>query len=135
MTAGPTTADERRALSAALVAVAPWTADTEAGPRAVDAGQCDRCGDQPRLLPTCGPVGWRALCRDCALAVDVDGWCEGHLDDAERLLAWAEQLPAWWGDAVVLAWVASGEVAWDATLGVRPDVPAPVRAALPPQRD
>lgn len=96
----------------------------------MDAGQCDRCGQRPRVLATCGPVAWTALCRDCALEVGPHGWCDGHADDAADLLAWAAALPPWWGDAVVLWWVATGEVtATPATL--RTDLPRPLRTALP----
>ena len=102
---------------------------TEAGPRAVDAGTCARCEVRPRLLPTCGPTSWTALCRDGAATVGTHAWCDGHREDAEELLAWAATLPPWWADAVVLWWVGTGEVAWD---GRTPDtVPAPVRATLP----
>lgn len=99
------------------------------GPRAVDAGTCQRCDLRPRVLPTCGPVAWAALCRDCGLEVGLEAWCDGHEDEARRLLAWADDLPAWWADAVVLWWVATGEVAWDRSS--TPDVPAAVLAALP----
>ena len=126
-----TTPDERRALGAALVAEAPWVEATELGPRAVAAGQCDRCGARPRLLPTCGPTSWLALCRECGLEVGTEGWCEGHRDDAEDALRWARDLPVWWGDAVVLAWVASGEVASPVGLTLHEDLPTGLRAALP----
>lgn len=126
---GPTR-DERRALRAALVDVAPWLTDHAAGPTTVDAGQCDRCDQRPRVLPTCGPVVWPALCRDCALDVGSDGWCDGHADHAADLLAWAAALPAWWGDAVVLWWVATGEVTGP-TAQLRSDLPQALRAALP----
>lgn len=121
---------DRSRLRSALSSAAPWTQRADAGPRAVDAGQCDRCGLRPRLLPTCGPVAWRALCRDCALEVGLDAWCDGHADDGRDLLAWATRLPGWWGDVTVLWWVSTGEVEGvpaplDAAL------PAPVRAALP----
>lgn len=95
----------------------------------MDAGTCRRCDERPRLLPTCGPVAWPALCADCAAYVGPEAWCDGHRDEARRLLRWAAALPPWWGDAVVLWWVATGEVAWD---GRRPaGLPARVAAALP----
>lgn len=125
---------DRRALRDALAEVAPWTRETDVGPRAVDAGQCDRCGEHPRLLPTCGPVAWRALCRDCALVVDTDAWCDGHRSDGERWLEWARSLPAWWGDAVVLSWVAAGEVGFDAEAVHHARLPSAVRGALPEGR-
>jgi len=124
-------AAERRALRAALVVAAPWLEHSEAGPRAVDAGQCDRCHDHPRLLPTCGPGPWRALCRDCGLEIGTDGWCDGHAEDAAALLAWADDLPPWWGDAVVLWWLSTGEVE-TAPPSVTDRLPTPVLAALPP---
>lgn len=110
--------------------MAPWLTHAEAGPTTVDAGDCDRCGLAPRLLPTCGPSAWTALCRDCGLEVGTDGWCDGHRDAAAALLAWAGDLPGWWGDACVLWWVATGEVGLDPSWS--PDVPAPVVAALLP---
>lgn len=101
---------DRAALRRALVAAEPWLAADEVGPRAVDAGPCDRCGRRPRLLPTCGPGGFTALCRDCAEALGDDAWCEGHLDEGRRARSWARRLPDRWPDAVVLWWVATGEV-------------------------
>lgn len=121
---------DRRQLRSALSSAAPWVDRVDAGPRAVDAGQCDRCDERPRLLPTCGPVAWRALCRECALDVGADGWCDGHADDAEELLAWAADLPPWWGDVVVLWWVSTGEVG-GVPAHLDPALPAPIRAALP----
>lgn len=107
----------------------PWLARPDAGPRAVDAGQCDRCGLRPRLVATCGPSRWRALCRDCVVEVGRDAWCTGHAAEGSELLAWAADLPDWWGDAVVLWWVATGEVAAPPR-EVAPDLPPQVRAAL-----
>lgn len=121
---------DRRRLRSALSSAAPWLERTDAGPRAVDAGPCDRCEARPRLLPTCGPVAWRALCRACGLDVGLDGWCDGHEDDAGDLLAWAADLPPWWGDAVVLWWVSTGEVE-GAPEALHPGLPGPVRTALP----
>ena len=120
---------DRRQQRSALSAAAPRLQHDEAGPRAVDAGQCDRCDVRPRLLPTCGPVAWRALCRDCGLEVGLDGWCDGHAEDARALLAWAADLPAWWGDAGVLWWVSTGEVGAPPD-GLHPALPPPVRAVL-----
>lgn len=121
---------ERRTLRAALVDVAPWLQHADAGPTTVDAGSCDRCGQRPRLVPTCGPVAWRALCRDCVAEVGEEAWCDGHADVAAAVLAWAAGLPPWWGDAVVCWWVATGEVAGPPR-ALHPDLPGPVRAALP----
>jgi hypothetical protein len=74
-------------------------------------------------------VSWPALCRECGLAVGHDAWCDGHAGLATELLAWAAGLPAWWGDAVVLAWVTTGEVGWDGTTPT--GLPETVREALP----
>ena len=122
---------DRRRLRSALSSAVPWTRRGDVGPRAVDAGQCDRCDDRPRLVPTCGPVAWRALCRDCVLEVGLDAWCDGHADDGREVLTWAADLPPWWGEASVLWWVATGEVdAGTAALDPR-GLPAAVRGALP----
>lgn len=123
---------DRQALRAALLDAAPWLGATEVGPRAVDAGTCDRCGDQPRLLPTCGPGAPEALCRDCADASGDDAWCDGHRDDGREARAWADSLPERWADAVVLWWVATGELRWDpATMASAADPwPDAVRAAI-----
>lgn len=121
----------RRQLRAALAASAPFTQRTDVGPRAVDAGACDRCEDRPRLVPTCGPAAWRALCRDCVLDVGLDAWCDGHAADGRERLDWVADLPPWWADATVLWWVATGEVQGPPDL-LDPGLPGPVRAALPP---
>lgn len=120
---------DRRHLRSALSSAVPWLTRPDAGPRSVDAGQCDRCGDQPRLVPTCGPAQWRALCRDCVLDVGLDAWCAGHAEDGRDVLDWAADLPPWWGDAVVLWWVATGEVDGPPPT-TSPELPAPVRRAL-----
>lgn len=124
---------DRRALRAALAVTAPWTRALDRGPRAVDAGECDRCGRHPRLLPTCGPAHWTALCRDCALEVGEDGWCDGHADDGADLRDWAAQLPTTWPTLVRLWWVATGEVAVDDAwiAAARADVADEVAALLP----
>jgi hypothetical protein len=120
---------DRSVLRSALSSAVPWLAYAEAGPTTVDAGQCDRCGNAPRLVPTCGPVQWRALCRACATEVGVYAWCDGHADDGAAVLRWLADLPTWWADAVILWWVATGELAWD---GSRPrNMPPAVQHALP----
>lgn len=127
---------DRRALGAVLSQAAPWLLETDVGPRAVDAGPCDRCGGPPRLLPTCGPDGLPGVCRDCAEVLGDDGWCDGHLEEGRAARRWAATLPQRWADLVVLWWVATGEVRIDpdrlrtaVDLGA---LPPPVRAALPP---
>ena len=104
---------DRRALRRAILTAAPWIADDERGPQAVAAGRCDRCGEHPRLLPTCGASGFEALCRDCGLELGDEAWCEGHRDDGDRARSWAMALPEDWAAAVVLFWVATGELRLD----------------------
>lgn len=107
------TASQRAALRDALRAANPWLDEIDRGPRAVTAGECDRCGGSPRLLPTCGPVAWQALCRDCAVDLGADAWCDGHRDEGRAALAWASGLPDDWEDVARLWWVATGEVRLD----------------------
>lgn len=123
----------RRELRAALLAVEPWLDTTELGPRAVDAGACDRCQDLPRLLPTCGPTPWRGLCRSCAEVVGLDAWCEGHRAEGEAALAWAHELPDHWDLVATLWWIATGEVRLDVLAPLRMDqrLPRRLRAVLP----
>jgi hypothetical protein len=122
---------DRRALRRALRDAAPWLDEADVGPRAVDAGTCDRCGILPRLLPTCGPNAPDALCRRCAAEAGDDAWCEGHRDDGRAARAWADRLPDRWADTVLLWWVATGEVGWDATADMpKDDWPSPIAAAL-----
>jgi hypothetical protein len=112
--------------------VEPWLGHDEFGPRAVDAGPCDRCGELPRLLPTCGPAGLAGVCRPCATELGTDGWCGGHLDEAHAALTWAEALPSHWDLAVTLWWVATGEVRLERLVDLRRDarLPPSLREAL-----
>jgi hypothetical protein len=110
---------ERAALRARLRELAPWLDTDEVGPRAVDAGTCERCGQAPRLLPTCGPAVPDAVCRTCAEELGDEAWCEGHADEGRAARAWAAALPARWADVVVLWWVATGEVR--PPVGAHPD--------------
>jgi hypothetical protein len=129
------TKGQRAVLRTALLDAAPWLEATEVGPRSVTAGPCDRCRAAPRLLPTCGPTGFEALCRGCADEEGDEAWCDGHLDDGRSARAWATMLPEHWGDAVVLWWIATGEIRGDASMtgGTPPlgeDLGPAVRAAL-----
>ncbi|MBW3604750.1 MAG: hypothetical protein KY460_07530 [Actinobacteria bacterium] len=108
-------ADRRRELCAALRARYPWIDHDEIGPRAVEAGECDRCGAEARLVTTCGPTRWASLGRTCAEDVGERAWCDGHAADAAAWLALLRGLPAE-ADAVArLWWVATGEVRIDAS--------------------
>lgn len=122
----------RRRLRAALETDAPWLTDPVVGPTTVDAGSCDLCGDQPRVVATCGPAPARTLCVTCIDEVGADGWCDGHDDVAAAARAWAAAVPAWWADAVVLWWLSTGEVraAGPGTPSLDA-VPPGVAAALP----
>lgn len=122
---------ERAALRRALLEAEPWLAASEHGPRAVDAGSCDRCAALPRLLATCGPVAWEALCRPCALRVGLGAWCDGHREEGREALRWAATLPDEWDLAVTLWWVATGEVRLDSLVLPTPErLPPTVRAVL-----
>ncbi len=101
----------RARLRHALVARYPWVTDREWGPAAVEAGECDGCGAEARLVRTCGPASGEYVGRRCAAALGPDAWCDGHEDDAASALAWLSALP---GEADLVArvwWVATGEVA------------------------
>lgn len=126
---------DREALRRALRRAYPWLDDRDRGPRAVVAGECDRCGEAPRVLPTCGPVPWQALCATCGLQVGFAGWCDGHRPDARGHLRWAAALPEEWPLVVRLWWVATGEVRLDVLVvppGLRRRLPVAVRAELAP---
>lgn len=100
----------RHALRAALHENAPWLAGTDLGPRAVDAGWCERCDLHPRVVPTCGPTGVTAVCAPCAVELGEDGWCDGHRGDAEVARRWVSTLPENWAELTVRWWLATGEV-------------------------
>jgi hypothetical protein len=110
---GDLDARDRAELRRALCQVEPWLTATDVGPRTVDAGPCDRCAQLPRLVPTCGPAPWPALCRDCVEEVGLDAWCDGHRDEGHDALAWARALPRHWDVAVTAWWVATGELRLD----------------------
>lgn len=117
---------DKPALRHALRQRYPWLAATRRGPQAVDAGECDRCGAEARMVATCGPTAWAALGRRCATALGSDAWCEGHAEEATTTLAWLAALPEEADDVARLWWVATGEVRVDADLLV-----AVRRLALP----
>jgi hypothetical protein len=119
---------DRRALRRALLAAEPWLGATEVGPASVDAGSCDRCGALPRVIPTCGPAGHAALCRDCALAVGPGGWCDGHRQEGEEARRWAASLPSSWPRTVVLWWFSTGELR---SIELADGVPDELAAGLP----
>lgn len=100
----------RAALRAALIQRHGWIDDPEVGPRAVEAGECDRCGREARMVTTCGPTRWAALGRRCAREVGVRAWCDGHGEEGARWLARLEALPGEADTVARLWWVATGEV-------------------------
>ena len=119
-------ADRRRALRAALLQRHPWIEHEDVGPQAVEAGECDRCGREARLVTTCGPISWASLGRVCALEVGERAWCEGHGEQAQSWLTVLARLPDEADMVARLWWVATGEVRLD------PSAIAPlVRGALP----
>lgn len=107
---------DRPALRAALRAAYPWVAATELGPQAVSAGECERCGEEARLVPTCGPIAAREIGRRCAAALGGEAWCEGHAAQAAAALDWLAALPPEADDVARLWWVATGEVRAEAVL-------------------
>jgi hypothetical protein len=104
---------DRAALRKALRDRYPWLADTEHGPQAVEAGECDRCAAEARLVMTCGPGADLMLGRRCAAATGVDAWCSGHEPEARRALRWLAGLPPEADVVARLWWVATGEVRLD----------------------
>lgn len=107
---------DRDGLRTALREAYPWLDATDVGPRAVSAGECDRCGDEARLVATCGPVEWRELGRACAQDLGLEAWCDGHEDEARTALRWLAALPDEADDVTRLWWVATGEVQLDPAL-------------------
>jgi hypothetical protein len=111
-----------------LLARYPWLGEVDHGPQSVEAGECDRCGAEARMVAPCGPppsdraagdrgIGpdW-ALGRRCAAELDVDGWCDGHEDEALAALRWLAGLPDEADEVARLWWVATGEVRVDPTI-------------------
>lgn len=101
---------DKQALRDALRAHHPWLDRDDVGPRVVQAGECDRCGHEARMVETCGPSLHRYLGRRCAQRVGVEAWCEGHREDAEAAIAWVSDLPEEADDVARLWWIATGEV-------------------------
>lgn len=104
------TAAARKLLRSHLELAHPWLVDPTHGPTTVDAGECDQCGNEVRLVTTCGPSTARALGRSCAATLGTDAWCEGHQEEARLALSWLSALPVDADDLARLWWVATGEV-------------------------
>jgi hypothetical protein len=130
-------------LRQALLARYPWTGDASFGPQTVEAGECDGCAAEARLVAPCGPppaavarsaaaagrkVGpdW-ALGRRCVEGLGEDIWCEGHRAAGAAARAWLAYLPAEADDVARLWWVATGEIRLDPDLVV----PSARRLGLP----
>jgi hypothetical protein len=127
---------DKAVLRDALRSHHPWLDRDDVGPRAVSAGECERCGREARLVETCGPVPHRYIGRRCALELGTEAWCEGHAEDADSYLAWIAGLPEE-ADAVArLWWVATGEVRLDPDLLARsPDLADVVAGVLDEPED
>lgn len=122
---------DRAALRSALLTAEPWLCETDRGPRAVDAGPCDRCRHRPRLLPTCGPDGYPGICVGCARELGEGAWCDGHASEAAEHLAWAAALPEHADLVVTLWWVGTGELrVAPPVMGDAERLPVAVRTAL-----
>lgn len=106
-------ADARRSVRDALRRRYPWVADPLWGPTAVEAGECDACGVEPRLVEVCGRGAHRYVGRTCAGAGGDALWCGGHSEDAAAALAWLARLPAEADTVARVWWVATGEVRLD----------------------
>lgn len=116
---------DREALRRALRRRYAFVDHPDLGPRSVTAGECDRCGREPRMVQPCGPPpddlpasatpDW-ALGRACARAIGVEGWCDGHVEEAQEALAWLAGLPSEADEVTRLWWVATGEVRPDGRL-------------------
>ena len=117
-------------LQRALLSHYPWLEREDVGPRAVEAGECDRCGEEARLVDVCGPGPHVYLGRTCALELGVDAWCEGHVADAKAALAWLAELPDAVDDVARLWWVATGEVRLDPDLLRRSPALAEIAAGV-----
>ncbi len=121
---------DKQVLREALRAHYPWLDRDDLGPRAVEAGECDRCGKEARFVPTCGPTPYRALGRRCALRLGPQAWCAGHDEDAEEALHWLRDLPGEADDVARLWWVATGEARLDLAMVSRSPALAEVVAGV-----
>ena len=93
-------------LRAQLLQAQPWLNDDRFGPRNVNAGDCDRCETEARMVQTCGPGGGE-YGRRCAREED---WCDGHAGEAADALAWLANLPDDADEVAYLWWLSTGEV-------------------------
>lgn len=100
----------RRQLKDALRTRYPWVSDPEIGPAAVEAGECDRCGAEARLVLTCGPGPHVYLGRRCVAALGEAAWCSGHRDSARAAHQGLAVMPPEADVVARLWWVATGEV-------------------------
>lgn len=100
----------RGALRAALTSHYPGVTRTDFGPAAVEAGECDECQAEARLVMTCGPGVGQYLGRRCLQRWGSDAFCPGHAAEAQAAAAWARTLPADIDLIARLWWVATGEV-------------------------
>jgi hypothetical protein len=121
---------DKAVLRDALLSHHPWLDRDTVGPRAVAAGECDRCGHEARMVEICGSGLHRYLGRRCAEAIGADAWCEGHREEAEAAIAWLRELPEEADDVARLWWVATGEVRLDPALVARSDALAAVVAVV-----
>ncbi len=121
---------DTQVLREALLQHYPWLDREDLGPRSVDAGECDRCEQEARLVEACGPIPHRFLGRRCAAALRSGAWCEGHQVEAEAALAWLAELPPEADDVARLWWVATGEVRLDPALVARSPALAEVVAGV-----
>ena len=109
-TVAPMDAPTRARLRAALSQRFDWLSDTAFGPAAVEAGECDGCGAEARMVMTCGPGAGPYLGRQCLVEAGDDAYCDGHADQVRKALQYVAALP---DDADLIArvwWVATGEV-------------------------
>ena len=126
------------AMRAVLLARHPWVRGRELGPQAVEAGECDVCGAEARLVTPCGPPppvlrgragpDW-AVGRRCLASLGDELWCDGHAADGAQARDWAAALPPEADDVARLWWVATGEVRLDPLLRQRAaDLALPLEA-------